>query len=99
MEYADGLELGGLKDWRVPSKEELAAIFPATDAPFTDTKYNPLKCCKGEGTWDAYWTANLDVRLADYAFVYQWYDKGGANNCLASKNFVYVRCVHDPVKK
>ena len=98
-EYADKLELGGLTEWRLPSADEMKAIFPATEAPFKDTKYNALACCKGEGTWDSYWTGNIDVRLPDYAFVYQWYDKGGANNCFASKNFVYVRCVHNPVKK
>jgi hypothetical protein len=97
--YADGLKLGGITGWRVPTREELAAIFPAVDAPFTNTKYNKMPYGKGPGEWNCYWTADLDPRLADYAYVYQWYADGGANNCYASKNFVYVRCVHDPLKK
>ena len=83
----------------MPTRDELAAIFPAVDAPFTNTKYNKMPYGTGPGEWNSYWTADLDTRLADYAYVYQWYADGGANNCYASKNFVYVRCVHDPVKK
>ena len=97
--YAAGLKLGGLAGWRVPTREELAAIFPATELPFTDTKYNPAPYGKGSGEWNNYWTADLDLRLDDYAYVYHWYAFGGANNCIASKNYVYVRCVHDPVEK
>ena len=97
--YAAGLTLGGLKGWRVPTRAELAAIFPATEAPFTNTKYTPVPCCKGPFEWNSYWTADVDPRLPDYAYVYQWYDKGGANNGFASRNFVYVRAVHDPVRK
>ena len=41
----------------------------------------------------------VDPRLPDYAYVYQWYADGGANNCSASKNLAYVRCVRDPIKK
>jgi len=96
--YAKELKLGGLTRWRVPSAKELAGIFPATDKPFTNTKYNKEPCCAGPGEFNSYWTNQVDPRLEDYAYVYQWYDKGGANNCFASKNFVYVRCVHDPVK-
>lgn len=91
-DYAKSITLGGLDGWRVPTAKELAAIFPATDKPFTNTKYNPNKCCAG-GEFNSYWTSDLDKRLDDYAFIYQWYDKGGANNCFASKNFAYVRCV------
>ncbi|MFM9963497.1 MAG: DUF1566 domain-containing protein [Planctomycetaceae bacterium] len=99
-EYAKELELGGLKDWRVPTSDELATIFPATFAPFTATKYNPNPCCQGLLEFAAYWTSELDGPIEkDYAFVYQWYAKGGANNGFASKNFVYVRCVHDPSEK
>jgi hypothetical protein len=94
-EYAKSLKLGDLTRWRVPTRKELEGIFPATDKPFTNTKYNKEMCCK-EGEFNSYWTSELDTRLDDYAYVYQWYAKGGANNCYASKNFVYVRCVHDP---
>ncbi len=90
-EYAKGLKVGGLEGWRVPTAKEFAAIFPATDKPFANTKYNPNMCCAG-GNFDSYWTSDLD-KGEDYAFVYQWYAKGGANNCFASKNFCYVRCV------
>ncbi|MGH7127793.1 MAG: redoxin domain-containing protein, partial [Planctomycetaceae bacterium] len=98
-EYAEKLKLGGLTDWRVPTKEELAAIFPAVTPPFQDTKYTPEPCCGGPHERDtfAYWTSNLDPGVEDYAYVYQWYADGGANNGFASKNYVYVRCVHDPV--
>ena len=98
-DYAKDLKLGGMTGWRVPTREELAAIFPATETPFKDTKYTKPRCCQGPYEWNSYWTSEIDIRRDDYAFVYQWYADGGANNCIASENFVYVRCVHDPVNK
>jgi hypothetical protein len=95
--YAKGLKIADLTEWRVPTRKELAEIFPAVEKPFTNTKYNENMCCAGPGEYNSYWTSELDTRLEDYAYVYQWYAKGGANNGFASKNFVYVRCVHDPV--
>jgi hypothetical protein len=95
--YAKSLRLGKLSGWRLPKPEELAGIFPATDKPFTNTKYNKEMCCAA-GEFNSYWTSRVDPQLDDYAFVYQWYAKGGANNCYASKNFVYVRCVHARLK-
>ena len=94
--YAAGLKLGGRAGWRVPTAKELEAIFPADQAPFKNSAYNKDQCCAGPNEFRSYWTSELDGRLEDYAFVYQWYAKGGANNCYASKNFVYVRCVLDP---
>ena len=96
-DYAESLALGGLLGWRVPTREELASIFPARKAPFTNTPYTNQPCCKGPYEWHSYWTADLDKRLKDYAYVYHWYGKGGPNNCYASKNYDYVRAVHDPV--
>lgn len=92
-QYAENLTLGGLDEWRVPTRKELETIFPATGAPFTDTKYTPQPCCQGPHDWSSYWTSEVDTRLPDYAYVYQWYAQGGANNCIASQNFAYVRCV------
>jgi hypothetical protein len=97
-DYAAGLELGGLKGWRVPKIEELAAVFPADFAPFTNSHYNPDKCCGGGAEFASYWTSELDPPTEDYAFVYHWYAGGGANNCIASRNFVYVRAVHDSLQ-
>jgi hypothetical protein len=99
IKYAASLKLGGQSGWRVPSKEELGGIFPALDDPFTNTKYNPAAYQKGQGEWNSYWTSTLDTRLPDYAFVYHWYADGGANNCYASRNTAYVRCVRTPVLK
>jgi len=99
LKYAATLKLGGQYGWRVPTKEELGAIFPALEPPFTNTKYNPAAYQQGTGEWHCYWTSTLDPRLPDYAYVYQWYADGGANNCSASKNLAYVRCVRDPIKK
>jgi hypothetical protein len=98
-DYAEELELGGLSGWRVPTRKELEAIFPAVAPPFVDTKYTAAACCQGPYEWNSYWTSELDPRLPDYAYVYQWYAAGGANNCYASRNDEYVRCVHDPVTK
>lgn len=92
-DYAKSLKLGGLTDWRVPTIEELATIFPATDLPFTDTKYTEDKCCEGPYEWNNYWTSF--IRAANIAYVYQWYADGGANSGSAN-NFAFVRCVHDP---
>jgi hypothetical protein len=93
--YAKSLKLGGLTGWRVPTAKELETIFPADQAPFANSAYNKDQCCAGGKEFRSYWTSELDPRQEDYAFVYQWYAKGGANNCFASKNFVYVRCVLD----
>jgi hypothetical protein len=100
-EYAKKLKLGGMSGWRVPTRDELAAIFPATDKPFVDTQYTTEPCCDGPhqtGTY-SYWTSELDAGVDDYAYIYQWYAEGAPNNGYASKNYVYVRAVHDPVKK
>lgn len=97
--YAKKLRLGDLDGWRVPTRDELASIFPATDEPFKDSKYNPLPCCKGPFEWHSYWTCEPDPRLPDYAWVYHWYNTGGANNCTASANRCFVRCVRDPLQK
>lgn len=96
-EYAAKLRLGRMKGWRVPTRDELAEIFPATDRPFTDTKY--AKDPAGPDQMNSYWTSELDPERDDYAFVYEWYRDGGANNCYASRNFVYVRCARDPAKR
>jgi hypothetical protein len=94
--YAKRLKLGGLSGWRVPTAKELATIFPADQKPFTNSAYNKDQCCAGPNEFRSYWTSDLDgPPEKDYAFVYHWYAKGGANNCFASKNFVYVRCVLD----
>lgn len=99
LKYAADLKLGRLTGWRVPTAEECKAIFPADGAPFVNTRYNPKPySSKERGVWVSYWTVDLDTRRPDYAYVYQWYADGGANNCTASKNFVSVRCVHDPLK-
>jgi hypothetical protein len=97
--YAARLKLGGLAGWRVPTRKELAAIFPATEPPFRNTRYTDFECCKGPHEYNSYWTCERDTRLPDYAYVYHWYGKGGANNGSASGNYVYVRCVHDPVRR
>ena len=93
--YARTLKIGGLTGWRVPTAKELASIFPADKPPFANSAYNKDQCCAGEKEFRSYWTSELDMRLEDYAYVYQWYAQGGANNCYASKNFCYVRCVRD----
>src|SRR5262245_37111612 len=59
-DYAKQLRLGGMEGWRVPTKEELAAIFPATDKPFINSKYTEAPCCKGPFEWNSYWTSDLD---------------------------------------
>ena len=97
FDYTDRLELSGVKGWRLPTPEELSTIFPATYAPFTGTRYNGNECCGGGMEFASYWTSQLDPRLPDYAFLYQWYSKGGANNGYASKNFAYIRAVHNPL--
>lgn len=96
-EYAIKLKLGNVQGWRVPTIKELESIFPALEKPFINTPYTDQKCCKGPYEWHSYWTSEMDNSMNDYAFVYHWYQFGGANNCYASKNFDYVRCVHDPL--
>ncbi len=93
-EYAKSLKLEGLTGWRVPTAEELAGIFPATESPFKDSKYTKVKCCEGPYEWDSYWTSR--IQAANAAHCYSWYADGGASSCYAS-NLFYVRCVHDPI--
>src|SRR5438045_2267257 len=83
--YAKSLKLADLTGWRLPTPKELAKIFPATDKPFTNTKYNKEMCCAA-GEFNSYWTSQVDPRLEDYAYVYQWYARGGPTNCCARKN-------------
>ncbi len=97
--YATKLKLDDMSGWRVPTAKELAGIFPANVGPFKNSNYTKSQCCAGQHEFRSYWTCELDARLQDYAYVYHWYARGGRNNCFASKNFVYVRCVHDPVRK
>ena len=95
-EYTKNLKLDKLTGWRVPTADEYATIFPAEDAPFTNSGYNPEQCCGGGKEFRSYWTSEMQGPVEkDYAFVYHWYDKGGKNNCFASKNFVYVRGVRE----
>src|SRR5688500_3871171 len=100
-EYAKKLRLGGMSGWRVPTRDELAEIFPATEKPFTDTKYTEQDCCGGPHKTDtySYWTGEWANEARDYAWIYQWYADGGANNCIASKNLAYILCVHDSLAK
>lgn len=96
--YAVGLKLGGVAGWRLPTRAELAAIYPAADPPFENTQHNPEQPDgPGGGPMPSYWTGDLDTRQPDYAYVYHWYGAGGANNCYASSNRAWVRCVHDPL--
>ena len=93
-EYAKKLKLGSISGWRVPKRSELRMIYPALKAPFVNTpKFSERK---------SFWTSERDYRLPDYAWLYHWYSnpgqtKGGANNCYASKNYDYVRAVHNPI--
>jgi hypothetical protein len=94
-DYAANLKLNGLSGWRVPTIEELASVFPADDTPFANSGYTLEQCCAPPHEYNSYWTSELDGRKEDYAYVYHWYAKGGANNGYASRNFVRVRCVRD----
>lgn len=95
QEYAKNLNLGGFKNWRVPTSDELESIFPALEKPFVNTPYTDKKCCEGPYEWRGYWTSEMDYDLEDYAYIYEWHGDGGKNNCYASRNYDYVRCVHD----
>ena len=96
-EYAENSTLGGMTEWRVPASNELKTIFPAVINPFINTPYtNKPYGTGGVYEWASYWTCEFDSSMTDYASVYHWYATGGANKCYASRNYVYVRCVHDP---
>ena len=94
-EYAKNLYLGGVVGWRVPTVKELETIFPAQEKPFINSSYNMEEYNRCTNKRSSYWTSELDTSMQDYAYLYHWYSKGGRNNCYASKNYVYVRCVHD----
>ncbi|MEN8303248.1 MAG: DUF1566 domain-containing protein [Campylobacterota bacterium] len=94
-EYAKNLTLGGVKGWRVPTVKELATIFPAVKQPFINSLYDMQEYNHGKYRNTAYWSSELDNSMRDYAYLYHWYGDGGRNNCYASRNYVYVRCVHD----
>jgi hypothetical protein len=99
VKLAEGVRLGRMPGWRLPTKDELAGIFPATDAPFRDSHYNPNQFAPNTpGEWVNYWTAEGSGE-DDRATLYHWYGRGGPNGVLGSKNFAFVRLVHDPVKQ
>ena len=67
------------------------------NAPFTNTPYTKMPCCKGPYEWRSYWTMDRFTRHEAYAYVYEWYGNGGRNGCYAGKNYDFVRAVHDPI--
>lgn len=95
-DYADTLSLGGFSDWRVPTSEEYASIFPAVYPPFINTSYTN-SWDPGSAKfydYDSYWTCEIAGDIEDdYAILYHWYRDGGKNGVYASSNYVYVRCV------
>jgi hypothetical protein len=96
--YAKKLTLGDRTNWRLPTIEEMATLFPALDPAFQETPYTPDRCCSPPQEYASYWTGERDDRRDNIAYVYHWYAQGGANNCLANANYVYVRCVHAPAE-
>jgi hypothetical protein len=98
-EYAKRLKLGGVTGWRVPILRELATIFPATFAPFSDTHYSSKPCCSDKEDSPSYWTSEKQGGPdSTIAILYHWYEKGGGNNCIAGANGAYVRCVRGPLQ-
>ena len=97
IRYATKLKLGERAGWRLPTPAELAGIYPATDTPFTDTKYDPVRPQTGERA--DYWTAATDPAKPDAAMVYPWCPGGKPTSTSASETLSFTRCVHDPIKK
>jgi len=91
--YAERLSLNNLKDWRLPTIKELLEIYEEKDdIPFI---YAPFLKNK-----TAYWSSQRSYSADDYAYLFIWPEgnkKAGPNGCYASKNWYYVRAVHDPV--
>lgn len=96
--YAEKLTLGDHSNWRLPTIEEMATLFPALDPVFQETPYTAERCCAPPYEDASYWTSERDDRRENTAYVYHWYAQGGPNNCLANANYVYVRCVHAPLE-
>ena len=84
ISYCQSLALGGSKDWRLPSKDELSSLVdkkytPTIDPVFTDTKTS------------YYWSSTSGAGSTDYA----WYVSFGNGYVSSSDNTYdyYVRCV------
>ena len=97
IRYAAELELGGHVGWRLPTATELAAIFPATAKPFTNTRYDAVKPRRGERA--DYWTSEIDRTTPDAALIYPWCPGEKPTSTSASQTLSFARCVHDPIKK
>ena len=94
-EYAAKQRLGDMDGWRVPTRAELKTILPADESPWTNSHYEPIR--EAPGDFQYYWTCEWDRATGeanDYAYVYLWRAQGGGNNCYASKNRAYVRCIN-----
>ena len=94
-DLAKTVQFGALANWRVPTAEELATIFPAVQEPFKNPRYNPVLSKPGAARLEPaarYWTSHL--RGKNYAELYHWAGDGGPNGVNTS-NKVRVRFVHD----
>jgi hypothetical protein len=93
--YADNFSINNLKNWRLPTINELSEINKVkNDIPFIYAPYLRGKT--------AYWTSEMNYSMNDYAFLFIWPEgdeEGGPNGCYASKNWYYVRVVHDPIEE
>jgi Protein of unknown function (DUF1566) len=87
VEYAAALTVGGFKDWRLPTVEELFLLADRTRSqPAIDTEYFPA--CKS----DWYWTS---TPYAPSPGVYAWsvYFNGGGSYASNLDNVGFVRAV------
>ena len=102
VEYAKGLKLGGIGGWRLPKAIELSAIFPANNAPWINSHYNPKEFPSNKGIFVLYWAADpprneIRDELAR-ACAYSWWGDGGFQDAIATKNLFRVRFVRGPLK-
>ena len=91
--YAKHLSIDDLEHWRLPTVKEFTEIYKEKD----DIAFIYAPFLRGE---TAYWSSEMSYDMDDYATLFIWpedYKKGGPNGCYASKNWYYVRAVHDPI--
>ena len=91
--YAEGLELAGHNDWRLPNKNELQSIVDYNKShPAIDKTFFP------EAKRSYYWSSTTTTNATGGAWYVNFY-YGSIKHSSKSKNNRYVRCVRGEAMK
>lgn len=84
VDYCNGLDFAGLRDWRLPTRFELDSI---VDYGRSFPAMHPAFSCQSSFYWSA------DSYVDDHAYAWGIYADDGGDHWLDKSNPYYVRCV------